>query len=74
MEQLSVLKTSARVVLLAIVLASLGVACAPAGPETPVVERNVAVPMRDGVVLRAKVWLPASAGQFPTLVYRTPYG
>jgi putative CocE/NonD family hydrolase len=30
--------------------------------------------MRDGVVLRANVWRPASAGRYPTLVYRTPYG
>jgi putative CocE/NonD family hydrolase len=36
-------------------------------------ERNVAVPMRDGVVLRADVIRP-SQGRVPTLVYRTPYG
>lgn len=30
--------------------------------------------MRDGVLLRADVLLPAGAGRFPTLVYRTPYG
>lgn len=35
---------------------------------------NVAVPMRDGIVLRADVMLPAGHGRFPTLVYRTPYG
>jgi uncharacterized protein len=35
---------------------------------------NVNVPMRDGVTLRANVWLPRAAGRFPTLVYRTPYG
>jgi len=35
---------------------------------------NVAVAMRDGVVLRADVWLPKADGKFPTLVYRTPYG
>src|SRR5262245_48189842 len=40
----------------------------------PVVERNVAVPMRDGVLLRANVLRPATEGRFPTLVYRTPYG
>ena len=39
-----------------------------------VVMKNVAVPMRDGTVLRADVWLPPSEGRFPTLVYRTPYG
>ena len=37
------------------------------------VDRDVAVPMRDGVVLRADVFRPASAGPAPTLVYRTPY-
>lgn len=37
-------------------------------------DTNVAVPMRDGVVLRADVWRPASEGRHPVLVYRTPYG
>ena len=37
-------------------------------------EKDVAVPMRDGVVLRADVWRPATPGRYPTLVYRTPYG
>ncbi len=74
MARFSVLKTCTRVAVLALVVALLGVACAPSGPEPPVVERNVDVPMRDGVVLRANVWRPASAGAFPTLVYRTPYG
>ena len=36
-------------------------------------DRNVAVPMRDGVLLRADVLRP-SDGRVPTLVYRTPYG
>jgi uncharacterized protein len=40
----------------------------------PFHERNVAVPMRDGVRLRADVLRPAERGRFPTLVYRTPYG
>jgi putative CocE/NonD family hydrolase len=38
------------------------------------IEKDTAVPMRDGVVLRADVMRPAAAGHFPTLVYRTPYG
>lgn len=42
--------------------------------EAIVHERNVAVPMRDGVVLRADVLRPDGAGPFPVLVYRTPYG
>jgi len=60
--------------LLAVVLVGLAGACASPGPDQPVVESNVAVPMRDGVVLRADVWRPAAGGPFPTLVYRTPYG
>jgi putative CocE/NonD family hydrolase len=39
-----------------------------------VLEKNVSVSMRDGVVLRADVMRPAKAGKFPVLVYRTPYG
>ena len=35
---------------------------------------NVAVPMRDGVVLRADILLPSTSRKFPALVYRTPYG
>ncbi len=39
----------------------------------PVLEKNVAVPMRDGVLLRANILRPQGQGPFPTLVYRTPY-
>lgn len=38
-----------------------------------IIERDVAVPMRDGVILRANVYRPAGSGQLPALVYRTPY-
>src|SRR5215471_5645979 len=38
------------------------------------VERDVAVPMRDGVVLRADVLRPDAPGRFPALLIRTPYG
>jgi putative CocE/NonD family hydrolase len=49
--------------------------CSTASDEAaPLVERNVAVPMRDGAVLRANVWRPSAHGRFPVLVYRTPYG
>jgi putative CocE/NonD family hydrolase len=50
------------------------------GQEAPtpkthfVLEKDVPVSMRDGVVLRADVMRPAEAGKFPVLVYRTPYG
>ncbi|MGA5757745.1 CocE/NonD family hydrolase [Nonomuraea bangladeshensis] len=37
------------------------------------VERGVAVPMRDGTVLRADVWHPAEGGPWPTLLQRLPY-
>jgi hypothetical protein len=52
--------------------AALAVASASNGPA-PFVEREVAVAMRDGVVLRADVFRPARNGRFPTLVSRTPY-
>jgi uncharacterized protein len=43
--------------------------------QAPVrVDTGVAVPMRDGVVLRADLYRPAGDGRFPVLVYRTPYG
>jgi putative CocE/NonD family hydrolase len=39
-----------------------------------ILEKGVAVPMRDGVMLRADVLRPRDTGRFPVLVYRTPYG
>ncbi len=39
-----------------------------------IVERNVAVPMRDGTILRADVYRPDGPGPFPVLLQRTPYG
>src|SRR3989454_3226713 len=58
-----------------------GTQAPPPGAQVPnpyfantTVEKNVPVPMRDGVTLRADVYHPASPGRFPTLVYRTPYG
>jgi putative CocE/NonD family hydrolase len=46
---------------------------APGAPEF-LTDNDVAVPMRDGVVLRADVLRPHGDGRFPVLVYRTPYG
>ena len=43
-------------------------------PAHFVLDKNVPVSMRDGVVLRADVLRPAEVGKFPVLVYRTPYG
>jgi hypothetical protein len=38
-----------------------------------IVEREVAVPMRDGVVLRADVYRPQTGERVPAIVNRTPY-
>ena len=38
-----------------------------------VVEREVPVKMRDGVVLRADIYRPKAEGKFPVLLCRTPY-
>ncbi|MGH9368285.1 MAG: CocE/NonD family hydrolase [Thermoanaerobaculia bacterium] len=56
----------------AVLAAALALASAASSPP-PFVQRGAAVPMRDGVVLRADVLRPAESGRFPTLVYRTPY-
>ncbi|MGE5595205.1 MAG: CocE/NonD family hydrolase [Hyphomicrobiales bacterium] len=37
------------------------------------VERNVAIPMRDGTVLRADIFRPEPEGRYPVLLTRTPY-
>jgi uncharacterized protein len=38
-----------------------------------IVERNVAVPMRDGVLLRADIYRPDGEGPVPAVLGRTPY-
>lgn len=38
------------------------------------IERHKAVRMRDGVVLYADVYMPATPGRYPTIITRTPYG
>jgi putative CocE/NonD family hydrolase len=62
---------------LVLILASSVLAFAQDSPNSGaqmVSEKNVAVPMRDGAILRADVIRPTGAGKFPVLVYRTPYG
>ena len=46
----------------------------PSAAENVKVERDVPVPMRDGVVLRATGFRPEGKGPWPVLVMRTPYG
>lgn len=43
-------------------------------PHRVTVDRDLAIPMRDGVTLRADLYRPAEGGPFPALVQRTPYG
>ncbi|HEU4516340.1 MAG TPA: CocE/NonD family hydrolase [Steroidobacteraceae bacterium] len=55
------------------------IACAftllPASAQSDVrVDRDVAVPMRDGVILRADLFRPETDSRLPVLVFRTPYG
>ena len=38
-----------------------------------VFDRNVAVTMRDGTILRADIYRPKAEGKFPVLLTRTPY-
>ena len=57
-----------------LLLPLLATAFAVAAPAGSTLRKDVPVPMRDGVLLRADVLLPAAQGRFPTLVYRTPYG
>lgn len=60
--------------LLSLVLTGTSLPSARAEEKGVQVERDVAVPMRDGVVLRADVYRPAEAGTYPVLLVRTPYG
>ena len=47
--------------------------CAAQAAFTPAIERNVAVKMRDGVILRADVYHPREEGKYPVILQRTPY-
>lgn len=40
---------------------------------TVLVEKNVLIPMRDGIRLAADVYRPSTDGQYPVLLQRTPY-
>ncbi|MGQ0501416.1 MAG: CocE/NonD family hydrolase [Panacagrimonas sp.] len=40
---------------------------------TVIIEKNIPVPMRDGVVLRADIYRPSAGGRHPVLIQRTPY-
>jgi uncharacterized protein len=40
---------------------------------TVTIDKNVAVPLRDGLHLRADVYRPSDPGRYPVLLQRTPY-
>src|SRR5438445_10316320 len=57
------------------VIAALTCAIAQQPPTSDfILEQNVSIPTRDGVLLRADILRPKGDGPFPILVYRTPYG
>jgi uncharacterized protein len=39
-----------------------------------IIEKNVEMRARDGVILRADVWKPQDDGRYPAILVRTPYG
>ena len=67
------MNTSVMGFMLAWLLVAVPVAAAPSSPYAVHFERSVAVPMRDGVTLRADVFRPDVPGKFPVLLQRTPY-
>ena len=58
---------------LLLVLSSISFSQVASHSDATVTDKNVAVAMRDGVVLRADILRPKAGGRFPVLVYRTPY-
>ena len=46
----------------------------PAETHDVIVERDLKVPMPDGVVLLADRYVPRKAGKLPTILVRTCYG
>jgi hypothetical protein len=46
----------------------------PVGTAMPPVDRNVFIPMRDGVRLATDIYTPRTGGPYPIVLVRTPYG
>jgi len=60
--------------LMAAVFGALLPGCGTSTPSASIfIQKNVAVPMRDGVILRADVRRPKPTGRYPVLIFRTPY-
>ncbi len=70
-------KSSLLIVVLAGLAACAADESAPARITSDIapytVTQDVAIPMRDGVVLRADIYRPSGDDPFPVLLYRTPY-
>lgn len=71
--QTSQLQIAALSAFSAVILLFLSALLAQDSDTDLIVERNVAVPMRDGTILRADITRPAEGGPYPVLVCRTPY-
>ena len=67
-----VLKNALYLLALAALFLPAVAATAQTGADVAI-ERGVAMKTRDGVTLRADVYLPAGEGTFPVLLTRTPY-
>jgi len=52
---------------------ALSVTASAADHYDVIFDRNLAVTMRDGTILRADVYRPKAEGKFPVLITRTPY-
>jgi uncharacterized protein len=59
--------------LITILVLVTSIYCRAQQPYPITVERNTSLKMRDGVVLHADVYRPASPDKFPILLERTPY-
>ena len=61
------------VAFLAVTLGTSLAGCGTPKSTSVFIQKNVAVPMRDGVILRADVRRPSATGKYPVLIFRTPY-
>ena len=62
-----------RMIFLFGIVLAIAARCVAADQYAVTYERNAAVPMRDGIILRADIYRPNSDGKFPVLLQRTPY-
>ena len=69
------LRSPSRMFMALVVMLIIVSSSASAQPMNDIrIIRHQEVPMKDGVILYADVYLPEPPGKYPTLVVRTPYG